>query len=201
MGQIVGVAAVVAMVGVVVAFILLQIKAQQNANLHQEADQRRQAQAEAASVLPPGVEDTWKAYVDRRFAAAIQRRGDVVAVAVQGNGSGEEATTLVSRNTPYRIDCPRNFREGLSIDFGGADDAGLVLIYGHFVRGELIFPGRRHGEKPPPLGVDPRSVAATDLSRVLCERIAVKIQQVMNLADDAARGSAAIRARRAAGQS
>jgi hypothetical protein len=122
----------------------------------------------AVSVLPPGTQEAWIAYVDRRAAAAVQPRAGAVALTGMFNGVLQKAT-LGSRNTPYQVRCGPII--GASVTFGYGDDSVMVPIYGGF--------SNREAEKAPPLGVIKSSVAAENLSRTLCERISVSLSRIM----------------------
>jgi hypothetical protein len=79
-------------------------------------------------------------------------------------------TTVISRNTPYKIICTPLFA---SIEFGQGEDSILVPIYG------LMTPQE---EQAPQLGVDKESIAAAHLSEMLCGWISASMQNIM-LAD------------------
>jgi hypothetical protein len=118
----------------------------------------------AVSVLPPGTQDVWVAYVERRVAAAIQSKASAISVT-----SGADETTYVSRNTPFKVSC--NPRTGGSVEFGYGENSVSVPIYGWLVDWEA--------EKAPPLGVIESSVAAATLSKTLCERISATLSKVV----------------------
>jgi hypothetical protein len=124
------------------------------------------------SVLPPGTEEAWNSYVDRRFTAAIVRDGAVIYVGAPLKGlmlSGTTMTTIVSINTPYMMNC--NFGNG-EITFGYGDNAVVVPIFGWFAD----MYGK---ESPPPLGIDTSSIAAERLWAKLCTRISDKLQALL----------------------
>ena len=118
----------------------------------------------AVNVLPPGTQDAWIPYVERRVAAAIQIKGGAISVA-----SVLDETTFVSQNTPFKVSCSPS--TGGSVEFGYGENSVTVPIYGWLVD--------RDAESPPPLGVNRSSVAATNLSRILCERIAASINKIV----------------------
>src|SRR5258707_2487 len=62
------------------------------------ADQAKLNADRAVNVLPPGIEDAWIAYVERRVAVAIQPKAGAISVT-----SSPDETTLVSRNTPFKV--------------------------------------------------------------------------------------------------
>jgi hypothetical protein len=134
------------------------------------------ALARAVSVLPAGTEEAWTAYVDRRFAVAIEHRGGGVRVAALGDHILRK-TTFVSRNTPYRLTCSPAI--GAFFMFGQGDDSIMVPVYGSWAVD-------RDAEPPPALGVDKRSIAATHLSEMLCERISTRLNEIMKPASDVA---------------
>jgi hypothetical protein len=118
----------------------------------------------AVSVLPPGTQEAWIAYVERRVAAAIQSKAGAISVT-----SLLDETTFVSRNTSFKVSCSPS--TGGSVEFGYGENSVTVPIYGWLVD--------RDAESPPPLGVNRSSVAATNLSRILCERIAASINKIV----------------------
>ncbi len=119
----------------------------------------------AVSVLPPGTQEAWIGYVDRRVAAAIQQEAGAILV----TGLSDESK-YVSRNTPYQVSCSPII--GGSIEFGYGDNSITVPIYG-----VLLDDGK--AERPPPLDVANSSFAAANLSRTLCERIAVSLNKIL----------------------
>jgi hypothetical protein len=126
-------------------------------------DQAKLNADKAVNVLAPGIEKAWTAYVDRRVAAAIQVKAGAISVTDDSN-----ETRFVSRNTPYQVKCaPMDS----SVEFGSGDNSVTVPIYGWLVD--------REAESPPPLGVIESSVAATSLSRMLCERISLSLSKIV----------------------
>ena len=129
------------------------------------ADAKRGATEMAVSVLPPGVETAWNAYLDRQFARAFQPQGDVVRV--RSSVTDLTSTTiLISRNSPYQVVCDPG--SGWTIEFGQGDSATSVTMYG------LAKTGPR-----PPLGVAKYSIAAKRLSEATCARMAAHMHDVM----------------------
>ena len=59
-----------------------------------------------------------------------------------------------------------------SVEFGYGDNSVTVPIYGWSVDWQA--------ESPPPLGVIESSVAAADLSRMLCEHISVSLSKIVS---------------------
>ena len=116
----------------------------------------------AVSVLPPGTEEAWIAYVDGRIAASIQSRAGAISVLDTSN-----ETTFVSRNTPYKVSCSPI--TGGSVVFGYGDDSITVRIY------DLFYPV----SQSPHLGVIASSIAAANLSKTLCERISESTSKIM----------------------
>src|ERR1700682_3541813 len=99
----------------------------------------------AVNVLPPGTQDAWIPYVERRVAAAIQIKGGAISVT-----SVLDETTFVSQNTPFKVTCSPG--TGGLVEFGYGENSVTVPIYGLLVD--------REAERAPPLGVIQRSVAA-----------------------------------------
>ena len=122
----------------------------------------------AVSVLPPGVEEAWIRYVDRRLHAAVRPSGSALAV-VGLLDLARDSTTLVSLNTPYKVSCDP--MAGGSIEFGYGDSGILVPVYG-----AMAF----RAEPAPELGVIKSSVAAKALSRTLCERISMSLRRMIS---------------------
>ncbi|MSO70811.1 MAG: hypothetical protein EXQ88_02150 [Alphaproteobacteria bacterium] len=104
--------------------------------------------AKAVRVLPEGTEEAWIAYVDRRVAAAIQRRGDNLQV-VTWMDYVFKTSTFVFRNMPYSISCMQPELGGGSVKFGQEND---VRIFG------IMNPSRTEDPEPP-LGVHAQSIA------------------------------------------
>jgi len=119
----------------------------------------------AVSILPLGTQEAWIEYVDRRVAAAIQLRSGTISVADLSDES-----KYVSRNTPYQVSCSPVM--GGSIEFGYGDNSITVPIYG-------VLLDRSKAESPPPLDVTNSSLAAANLSRALCERIAISLNKIL----------------------
>jgi hypothetical protein len=118
----------------------------------------------AVSVLPPGTQEAWIAYVERRVAAAIQPKPGAISVT-----SLLDETTFVSRNTPFKVSCSPG--TGGLVEFGYGENSVTVPIYGLLVD--------REAERAPPLGVIQRSVAAAELSRTLCGRISAALSGIV----------------------
>src|SRR5579872_1755847 len=117
------------------------------------ADQEAQA-ARAVTVLPPGVEDEWGAYVDAQIATSIFRRAGTVEIF--------GPTMAVSVNTPYAVSCDP--LSGASIKFGFGDDVATVEIIGPAMRASSFqMAGTRFidsASRPVPrLPVDVQSIA------------------------------------------
>lgn len=134
------------------------------------ADKAKLELEKAVSVLPPGVEEAWFAYVDRRLAKAIQRRSGSVLVAGMIDGAMNQ-TTFVSSNTPYKVTCSPLL--GASVEFGHGEGVTSVPIYGI-----LVWNHSAEG-KPPELGVHESSVAAIALSKRLCDRISQSVSRIL----------------------
>jgi len=131
---------------------------------------RKRAESKAAlavQVLPPGVEDKWNAYVDRRVTAAITRSGDMLVVQ-HSFGAFRIRTGIVSINDPYAVEC--NAFIGINVTFGSGHSAMSVPVFGLF--------SNRKAEPEPELGVDGMSVAAKELKSRLCTRVAAHMRKV-----------------------
>jgi hypothetical protein len=134
-------------------------------SLRETATQQAQlTAANAVSVLPSGTQEAWIAYVDRRFAEAIQFKAGAISV----DDESHEAK-YVSLNTPYQVSCSPAL--GGSVEFGYGDGAVTVPIYGWL--------NDRKAEPPPSLGVIKSSLAAANLSRTLCERISLLLRKIV----------------------
>lgn len=129
-------------------------------------DAQKRASEMAVSVLPPGVETTWKAYVDGRFSRAIRPQGDVVRVRDDATDA-MHTTVLISRNSPYEISCDPI--TGGTIQFGQGDSATSVTVY-----------GLGSSEARPPIGVPTNSIAAKQLSEAMCLQMAARMHDVMH---------------------
>ena len=152
-------------IGAFLAFIGYSVYEDHRQAAIEAAYSQKRATQKAVSVLPPGVETAWNAYLDRQFARAIQPQGDVVRVR-DSTTELTSATILVSRNSPYQVDCdPFN---GGKIEFGQGDNATSINVYG------LATAGPR-----PPLGVASDSIAAKRLSEAMCARMAAHMHDVM----------------------
>jgi hypothetical protein len=152
-----------------------------------ETSKRTESDAEVAaekavSVLPPGTEAAWLAYVDRRIASTLHRTGNMIQI-TDGLNAMLGMTQYVSANSPYEVSC--DMLEG-SLAFGYASsvtcgDSGepesdsdyKVDIYGSVTNADPS------AEKAPPLGVSEHSIAAAHLNKVLCQRIAERVQEIM----------------------
>jgi hypothetical protein len=119
----------------------------------------------AVNVLPPGTQEAWLEYVDRRMAVAIQSKAGALFV----TGLSDEPKYL-SRNTPYQVSCYPNM--GGSIEFGYGENSTTVPIYG------LMLDDKKT-EKAPLLGVADSSIAAANLTKILCERIAASLTRLL----------------------
>jgi hypothetical protein len=119
--------------------------------------------------LPAGTTKAWTAYIDRRIAATL-RRGDTT-VAVRADIDGFLGyTSELAFGTPFKVSCTREF--GGIVSFGTGGDTLKASIFGP----TIVEPP---AERPPPLGVDPRSDAALELQQQLCTRIDTRIRSAM----------------------
>jgi hypothetical protein len=140
------------------------------------------AAEKAVSVLPPGTEDAWLAYVDHRIAATLHRTGNVIQI-TDGLNEMLGITQYVSANSPYEISCDGHggtltFGHVSSVSCGESgvpesDSEYSVDIYGSVTNADPS------AEKAPPLGVSEQSVAAVHLNKVLCQRIAEQAQKLV----------------------
>lgn len=163
------IAAIVAVLALL-SYGLLQIR---------NAQDQKLALARAVSILPPGTEAAWVAYVDGRLAKTIRRRGDSVLV-VQFEDQLLGTNTVVSPTTPYKVSC--DWAIGAVVWFGTKEvewegkkmmllqDSSIMVQ----VAGALAPP-----EEAPALGVDAESIAANHLSELLCERISARLREIM----------------------
>lgn len=124
----------------------------------------------AVDVLPPGTEEAWLAYVDRRIAATIRRENDSIQV-VGWLDQVLNQTTILSLNMPYKVSCSSLW--GGTIAFGNGEDPTVVPIFGIQVHDD-------NAEAPPALGVNRRSIASEALHEKLCQRMSVRIQQLLD---------------------
>jgi len=168
-------------------------------NRQAEQDASVQAQeleaAKAVTVLPPGTEEAWDAYVDRRVASLLQRRGN--SVRLNDLMSKMMSTiTIVSVTSPYEITCGIT---GSSIDFPQTatkfGDEVAILTLDIYIISQNSEPAQQKseskklayinldssGEQPPPLGVDIKSTAAEELREHLCQRITDDVQTIFTL--------------------
>lgn len=129
------------------------------------AVQARRDLDKAVTVLPPGTQEAWLEYVDRSMADAIQSKAGALLV----TGLSDESKYL-SRNTPYQVSCDPIM--GGSIEFGYGENSTTVPIYGLLLDHKKI-------EKAPLLGVAESSIAAANLTKVLCERITASLTRLL----------------------
>lgn len=135
----------------------------------QKSDDQAFEAEKAVSILPEGVEAAWLSYVDRRVAATVQRTGPLVKV----HGDLDHVTnktTIISVNTPYRVEC--DALTGGTVTFGRLDDSVTVTIFGLMVADPSA-------ERAPSLGVNRLSIAATNLTKTLCSRLANAVAAAM----------------------
>ena len=157
----------VAIVGTIVAALAYYAYTNHKNTL---AEQAKLQTDMAVSVLPPGTQQAWIAYVDRRVADSIQTRSGSLLIKGMSDSAMRQAT-IVSRNTPYRLTCSTIL--GSSVEFGYGESAVIVPIYGAMLFGPAT-------EKPPELGVIRSSVAATELSRFLCDHISARLDVLLS---------------------
>ena len=121
------------------------------------------------AALPAGTEQAWHAYIDRRLAATLHRKGSALNVRADIDGFLGNSTD-VPLATPFAVDCTRGF--GAIVRFENGGDALTASIFGPTV----VEPPAEH---PPALGVSPGSIAASDLKTALCTRIAAGVRDMM----------------------
>jgi hypothetical protein len=121
---------------------------------------------QAVEVLPAGTEARWISYVELRMIDAVRVEQGLIKVIALGDRISR-STTLISRNTPYRIRCSPDLE--ISIEFGFGDDTITVPVLGVLAR----------NENAPPLGVIKTSKAAEKLSRILCERVGIMLRDAI----------------------
>jgi hypothetical protein len=179
----------IALTGVVagIAYSVVSIERDKVAKRELEtAEAAARAAANAVSVLPPGTENAWLAYVDRRVAATMTPQGSTVrVVGVVGDPddplSYRSVTAIISSNKPYQVSCGSVSKSrfyigpsgssGIDVKFGAGKDATTVEI--------LDGGSDRSAEKAPQLGVARTSVAAKTLTETLCRRVADDVNAIM----------------------
>lgn len=119
-----------------------------------------------AAPLPAGTQLAWQTYVDRRLAATLRRGAAGISVRADIDGFVGN-TTDIPFGSSFDVACPRMF--GGIVHFRTGAETVTASIFGPTV----VEPP---AERPPPLGVSPRSVAALGLQQELCHQIAVSIQ-------------------------
>jgi hypothetical protein len=121
--------------------------------------------AVAVVELPPGIKQKWIHFVDRRLEGRIQLVDNNFLIQEWGN---EDETKYVSRGMPYSVGCVQF--SPILITFGDASSAISVEI------------AWLEEENPngPGLPVDPGSIAANQLRKLLCERVADYMGRIAN---------------------
>lgn len=135
------------------------------------AEQAQLKRDRAVSVLSPDTQESWLAYVDQKISGSIQSRAGGLALLNtldESTPDPYDETTLVSRNTPYKVTCSPV--AGGSIVFGYGDDATTVRIY------DLNSPAAHN---QPALEVATSSIAAAKLSKILCERVSISMSKII----------------------
>lgn len=125
-------------------------------------------EARSVAVLAAGTEEAQIAYLDRRLTTAIRPVAGAVRLHGSWLGFGD-TITIISTNVPYQISCGQF---GITVRFGYGDDSVSVELANH----NLALAD----EPPPPLGVHIDSIAARDLYKKLCHRVAQRLQSVMH---------------------
>jgi hypothetical protein len=134
------------------------------------ARERATTRAEAAAVatLPVGAQAAWTAYVDRRLATTL--RPINTGIAVLADIDGFLGTRIdIPYGVPFDVACPRLF--GGIIHFKSKGETVTTSIFGSTVEPPA--------ERPPPLGVDPHSIAAVELQKELCAQIARNVHTAL----------------------
>jgi hypothetical protein len=140
-------------------------------SLVQERAERRAAEAAMGGrVLPPETARAWAAYVERRVAATISRQEDGSIRIAGATGAAPGQIAVAPPGTPFEIECAS--QTGGIARFGEGAASITVPIFGASVTDPTA-------EKPPDLGLDPQSVAASGLSNGLCERALAEIQDIV----------------------
>ncbi|HVZ68755.1 MAG TPA: hypothetical protein VG891_04780 [Rhizomicrobium sp.] len=139
-----------------------QLRVLQGQHLTREASER------AIAKLPPGVESAWLRFIDQRLDLAIHAHGSTVSVLTILNGVTGESE-LVSINTPFEVNCSPIM--GGNVSFGLGESQILVPIYGPLLTVK--------GIREPNLPVRKDSIAAKNLSMILCDRIADRLGRIM----------------------
>ena len=127
----------------------------------QRAEDRR-TELLAVDVLPDGVEQGWRTFVDLQLQQRLRRSGDLLQVVTGRYGYGGR-TVYVSPTTPFVVSCDPISAEIVFID--GSDDGSEVPIYGLGASAD-----------EPSLPVNWQSVAAKRLSDSLCAATARHVE-------------------------
>jgi len=143
--------------------------------------------ARAVTVLPPGTEEAWNAYIDRRIDSTLERRGSAVRLNDYFSRALSK-TIFVSIYSPYEISCDII---GSSIKFGfsecahadkdaSCDEISPIFFYMVKEGGGGYMNPDPSGEQPPPLGVAANSTAADELTAHICQRINDRVQAIFS---------------------
>jgi hypothetical protein len=93
-----------------------------NSHEAQARREERERRDQAVDVLPPGVQEQWIEYVDKRVCAMINPVPGSIEIADQ---SKMGTTTLLSRNTPYKLTCTPG---GGWVEFDGFDSGESTTV-------------------------------------------------------------------------
>lgn len=130
------------------------------------ADARMRAER-AVEVLPAGTEEAWLTYIEKVVEATIKPEEGQIRVIAMGD-KVMKGTTLVSRNTPYQVQCSPFL--GISVIFGHGENSVTAPLSGVLAL-----------DRSPPLGVSKASKAAEKLSSTLCARVGVLMREILRV--------------------
>ena len=131
-----------------------------------EADRVAYEVAIAVSVLPPGVEQEWMQFVNRRLDDRIRVvEENLLVQKLRTEGSNN----YISRNMPYSVDC-RALLGSIKVTFGSGDYKTSVEV--------ARLKDNESGS--PALPVHPASIAGKQLRQVLCAQVAEYMGRVTN---------------------
>lgn len=124
--------------------------------LWQQAEDREHSKAIAVSTLPDGVEARFIAALDNELEHTIRREGKYLIV----RDSFLDGETVIRAVTSFAVDCYGV--STINVDFHLGDGSPNIFL---------------GGREWPTLGVDPQSVAAKKLRKIICQRTRLYISQ------------------------
>jgi len=151
-------------------------------NQQTEAARIKSEQAKQVSVIPPGTEEAWQAFIDRRVAAVLRREGRLVKLDDDSHRKLMEKASYVSNNAPYQITCDLTTA---SVQFGTDSDTNqgvndsVEFYFNVKPEGTTAAPGYIV-DQPPPVGVPQESIAAATLRDHVCQYLANKVQALFS---------------------